>query len=356
MGPDNSGTLAAVRPRTCNGDWVFTVAGFYWNSHQDGMEFAIKDAVQHDLGELGNIVDATYENPTFKWDYGFKLGVGYNTTCDGWDFGVVWTSYHGKAYAHPETEQDDNHILLTLWSNFVASNGNATNATYTVPTHATDIEATWNLNLDLVDIELGRESWLSKRVTIRPHVGIRIAKICQNYDIEHRGGAFSLPNPRLNDKVSIDNDFKGVGLRGGLDTVWNFGCGWAVYGNTALSLIYGRFSIDHDEKTREASTSFSKNTFFETKDSFRATRLAVDLGLGIQWSALFCDCQYAFTAKLGWENHLFLDQNQMWRVTKILGSSGATPNFDNGLPQNVYGQSRGDLDTQGWTLTLVFDF
>nr|NGX47543.1 hypothetical protein [Chlamydiota bacterium] len=48
MGPENYGVNAAVRPRTCNGDWVITVAGFYWNSHQDGMEYAVESKVKND--------------------------------------------------------------------------------------------------------------------------------------------------------------------------------------------------------------------------------------------------------------------------------------------------------------------
>ena len=103
---------------------------------------------------------------------------------------------------------------------------------------------------------------------------------------------------------------------------------------------------------RAAEAPFSKEKFFETEDSFRASRFVADLILGIQWSALFCDCQYGLTVKLGWENHLFLDQNQMWRVVKTSTDDTA----DNSILTNEFSQRRGDLDTQGWTLTFVFDF
>ena len=129
---------------------------------------------------------------------------------------------------------------------------------------------------------------------------------------------------------------------------------WILFGILVAGgpFIYGRFDVDHDEKLREASVAFSKQAIFQTENSFRTTRLAVDLALGVQWSALFCNSKYGFTAKLGWENHLFLDQNQMWRAFKIAAYNGST---SRNTPNVVY-PTRGDLDTQGWTLTLVFDF
>lgn len=341
LGPENYGVNAAVRPRTCNGDWVFTIAGLYWNAHQDGMEYAIRTEVSEEDNPQF-LINAKFLNPDFDWNGGFKLGVGYNTTCDGWDIGVVWTRYEGCASTHDEAERDDNQLLIPFWSNFSIFN----DPIIIEPLFVTDIETKWDLDLNLVDIELGREFWNSKRLAIRPHIGLRYAKIDQKFHIQNKGGIFSIEDtPTVNDEVDLDNEFKGIGIRAGLNTVWNFGCGWAIYGETALSIVYGRFHVDHDEMTREAVVPFTKQKILETEDNFRVSRLIADLALGVQWSSLFCDCQYGFTVKLGWENHLFLDQNQMWRVPRI-------PTGD----ENVFQQRRGDLDTQGWTLTFVFDF
>ena len=341
MGPENYGVNAAVRPKTCNGDWMITIAGFYWNTHQDGMEYAIEtEVLQTPDDERNSLINAHYKNPDFDWNFGFKFGVGYNTTCDGWDIGVMWTRYNGDASSHDEAEADDNSTLLTLWSNFAIA-GNQ-------PTFATDIQTCWDLDLNLVDIELGREFWTSRRVSLRPHIGIRYASIRQNFNIEHKGGVWSQTSPILNNMVDLENDFKGVGIRTGLDSTWNFGCGWAVYGNFALSILYGRFHVSHDEQNRLAVAPFTKEKILETDDGFRASRLATDLSLGIQYASLFCKCQYGIMIRFGWEQHLFLDQNQMWRVVK---------DVDDAQPlNNIFHQRRGDLDTQGWTLTFRFDF
>ncbi len=400
LGPENYGVNAPVRPYTCNGDWVISATGFYWNAHQDGMEYAIDNHVNNSavssFGPVGttdpvpgpmpiiplyqplnNLIDSEYKTPNFKWDWGFKVDLGFNTTCDGWDFGVVWTWYRGKANDHIEAEKDDNHTLIPLWSAYAAPQG--------LTTFATDIETHWKIQLNLIDIELGREYWTSKYLSFRPFVGLRIACIEQNLEIQHKGGSWSeaifetgmlmklgtyIGEATFNDKVDLDNDFKGVGLRAGFDTVWNFGCGWGLYGNFAASIVYGRFSLDHDEEIREASSPHTKIKILETEESFRASRAMLDLGLGIQWATLFCDCQYGFTIQLGWEQHLFFHQNQLWRVNRMIGQPEVfydfydiymddvdlPDDFPNDTGENVYYQRRGTLDTQGWTLKVQFQF
>ncbi len=366
LGPTNVGINAPVRPFTCDGDWVITASGFYWNAHMDGLEYAIETQVKSDVKlfnfapEQSDLIDAEYKNPDFKWDFGFKFGVGYNTTCDGWDMSAVWTHYHGKASSHDEAEKDDNSTLLTLWSDYNTIN-DIQPPLQLAPIFATDIQTKWNLKLDLIDIELGLERWYSTRVTLRPHVGLRIAFIDQKFTIQHKGGSWSEGDDQMrevnlfqNNEVDLENDYKGVGIRGGLDTVWNLGCGWALYGNSAFSILYGRFHIDHDEVNRSAEVPFSKTKILESKNSFRASRFVADFALGVQWSSLFCDCNYAFAVKFGWENHIFFDQNQLWRVRKweyFSAEAGNALNVD-----NTYQNSRGSLDTQGWTLTFVFDF
>lgn len=362
LGPENYGANAPVRPYTCNGDLFITVAGFYWNAHQDGMEYAIDNCVtppnlQEDqtidpaaTQVLNNLVASTFKTPDFDWDFGFKVGVGYVTTCDSWDIGVLWTWYRGRANDHIEREREDNASLMPLWSGFASAAGSIL--------FATDIETHWKLQLNLIDIELGREFWTSKYLTLRPFVGLRIAFIDQDFEIRHKGGSWSAfgsvpAQIAYNDQVDLRNDFKGVGIRAGLNTVWNVGCGWGIYGNLAGSIVYGRFYISHDEDIREATAPHDKISILDYDYSFRASRAMLDLGLGVQWHSMFCDCQYGFTFQIGYEQHLFFHQNQLWRVNRI---GADLDDILNNTGENVFLQRRGTLDTQGWTLTLIFSF
>jgi len=371
LGPENYMVNAPVCPKTCNGDFIIQVAGFYWNAHQDGMEYALETSVQNPfianpLGPstaetqvLNNLVDAEYFTPNFKWDWGFKIGLGYCTTCDGWDLGVTWTWYRGKAFSHIEAEADDQHTLLPLWSAFAPANGGVL--------FATDAESRWKLSLNLVDLDLGRNFWTSKYLALRPYIGIRIAYIKQGWDIEYKGGSWSAfqsqsvplvqAQSTFNNEVCLNNNFHGVGPRAGLSSEWNLGCGWGIYGNWALAIVYGRFSIDHEEHNTQAVAPYNGVKILESDSSFRASRALLDLALGLQYSEMFCDCAYGFTGMIGWEHHHFFHQNQMWRVVR-LGDNGALPlvNNLNNSGENGFFQRRGSLDTQGWTLTLKFEF
>ncbi|NGX45598.1 MAG: hypothetical protein K940chlam2_00754 [Chlamydiae bacterium] len=355
VGPDM--VNPSVRPRACDGSFLVILAGFYWNSHQDGMEFAIDNSVSvppnatlPQVQRLNNLIDAEYLNPNYKWDFGFKAGLAYNSTHDGWDLGIMWTWYRGSASNHVEAESDDNHTLIPLWSAW-------NNPPIPSTLYASDIETHWSMRLNLADVELGREFWISKYLTFRPHIGLRFATIDQNYKINHKGGSWATrtvtPQLALNNEVNMSNDFCGVGARGGLNTVWNLGRGFAFTGNTALSIVYGRFKIKHDEWDRVTLSPHDKERVLETEDHFRASRAMTDLTLGLQWSTPFGQqCQYGFTLGLAWEHHMFFDQNQLWRVNSMDGiDSNGSPTIE-----NVYYQRRGDLDTQGWTVTVQFEF
>jgi hypothetical protein len=356
LGPVKPQGNAPVGPRTCNGDLLIEVAGLYWNSHQEGLEYAVSNQVKVNVDSatsiLGanNLVRAKLENPKFDWNFGYKIGLGYTTTCDSWDLGVYWTSYKGHADSNIQELPENNQTLITLWSDAELTRNLIHNIAY-------EIHTNWHLDLDLIDLELGREYWTSPRMTLRPHVGLRIAFIDQNYHIDHFGGSWTAigNQPNYVNEVELNNDFHGVGIRAGLNLRWHLGCGWGVYNNFAGSIVYGRFDVDHNETNRRTQTPFSKTKILETSEGLRAARPMLDLDLGIQWTALICDCKYGLTAMFGWEEHLFFHQNQMRRVRRLV--SGQTiVNGNAGTIDNIYSQRRGNLDTQGWTFKLKFEF
>lgn len=356
---------------SCGGDLTFTAAILYWNAHQDGREFAIDNWVTNpnafvppgaaptdeSIQQLNQLVDADFQLPRAKWNWGSKLGLEYCSPCDGWDLSLLWTRFHGRARAEVEEDLSDNRTLLPLWSQFSFSQGSLL--------YATRASDHWKVKLNLVDLEMGRNYWASKYLALRPFIGIRYASAKQHTEIVYRGGSWSaitigvLTQPPLRSIIDLQNDYRGAGLRAGLGSTWNFGCGWAIYGNFAASIIYGRFHIYHIEDIRQVINPNISVNILDTEESLRATRTIFDLALGIEYSTMFCDCQYGFTAMFGWEQHVFFNQNQMWRVNRVgaqAQSITVNPAVLNLTGQNIFDQRRGSLDTQGWTLTFRFDF
>ncbi len=369
LGPENFAGNPPVCPKGCNGDFDITVAAFYWSAHQDGMEYAIENGVTQPADQVvatpnvntvfNQLAGAEYKHPSSKWDWGFKLGLGYCSPCDGWDVQLLWTWFRGRNHNSLDADPSDNTAILPLWSDFVNSIGG--------PLFATSAEDHWKLKLNLIDLELGRDFWVSRYLAIRPFVGLRYASIRQHTEIDYNGGSWAgnATQQAFNGIVDLENNYRGAGLRAGLNSEWNFGCGWALWGDLAASIIYGRFRVDHDEIIRLASLSpHSITSVLDTTESFRASRAILDMGLGVQWSTMFCSCKYGFTAMLGWESHIFFDQNQMWRVSRVgAGTQGPPPNLGTIDPtalnlsgDNVFEQRRGTLDAQGWTLTFKLDY
>jgi hypothetical protein len=357
------------------------------------MEYAIVNKVQNPLAPtaptpgpvltpLNQLSEAEYKRPSSKWDWGFKMGLGYCSPCDGWDVEFLWTWYRGRNHGRANCVRNVNATVLPLWSDFAAANANAPGIVVTgVDTiggvlFADNAEMHWKLKLNLFDLELGRAFWVSRYLAIRPFVGLRFASIKQHADINYNGGswnAIGIPTEQLAliDEVDLQNNYRGAGLRAGLDTEWNFGCGFALYGNLAASIIYGKFRVDHVEQIRPASiTPRTPIEILDTTEHFRVARPILDLALGVQWSTMFCSCKYGFTAMFGYESHLFFDQNQLWRVSRVgaipvLTVNPAAPAINpigtlsrpfNLTGNNLFKQTRGSLDTSGWTLTFRFDF
>lgn len=365
LGPTNVASSACVRPYTCNGDWSIHVAGFYWNAHEDGLDYVLESQVDfpfsssktlwsllHPTQTTTTLVDSNFiapfshfGQPRSNWNFGFKLGANYNSLCDCWDFEILWTSF--KTSTHRSDDSDETS-LLPLWSDFGWAGGG--------PLVASGVDAEWKLNLNLIDIEMGREFWNSRKLTLRPYVGVRVAFINQKFDMDFRGGSWDsfAAQPTLVGELDMKNNFKGAGIRTGLDSVWNITSGWGFYGNFAASLIYGLFSVKADEMLRQPIAPFGTTPVMETKESFRAVRSIVDLALGVQWQTMFCNCRYALFVNLGYEQHLFFNQNQMWKVNRLVDTDSAV--FPTNLGENSFVRSRGDLDTQGVTLSFRFEF
>lgn len=338
-------------------EFGITVAPFYWAAHEDGLEFGIYNNVANTQYQ-GTLIEANFLSPEFKWEFGVKAGLFYNSPHDGWDINFLWTHFHGKAKRNEEADTEDNVTLLALRSAYAVQNPQVA-ANDNGILFATEIDAYWKLKMDLIDLELGREFWTSKYLSIRPHIGLRGGWIDQTFELQHKGGSWgsvdgaAYTSPAVTNEIHYRNNFKGVGLRGGLDTMWHFNCNWGLYGRLAMALMYGRFEVDQDEDNRLATAPFSKTDIIDLEDSFHATRGIADLELGVAYTTLFKDEKYQFTIALGWEHHLFFNQNQMWRVTRIGDTTAGTPNISGA---NIYEQGRGDLSTQGATLTFKLTF
>ena len=246
----------------------------------------------------------------------------------------------------------DNDTLLPIWSAYQYESALQAPVLY-----ATDASTFWKLSLDLVDFNIGRPFWAGQKLILRPYIGLRFANVDQNFNITLKGGSWENqgnPSDTYKDETQLQNDFRAIGVKSGLDSSWIVACGWGLYGKLGASILYGRFNIDHQEDIHLLTTPFTKTSICKIKDTITSSRAIIDTGLGARWSGLICDCRYGLSFSFGWEQSLFLHQNQLWRISRLGGENQEPPLNLTGT--NIFSQSRGSLSISGLILEGTLNF
>jgi hypothetical protein len=204
--------------------------------------------------------------------------------------------------------------------------------------------AVWSLYFNAMDWELGRKFFVSPRLTLRPHVGIKGAWNHQSFNIFETAPAASVPGASEPSQSSFyqRQAFWGVGMRVGLNTEWFFCNGLSLYGNFAFAELYGQFKDQY--KLRIFGPAALAETFVPSGSllGFEAQQIhlmqpVVEIALGLRYELSFGekDC-YRFLVQAGWEQQIWWHQNQFLALF-------------NGI-------SRGDLTLQGLDVKVGFAF
>lgn len=297
-------------PYLYNSGWNIAADFIYWRADEDGLEYGKSGGKLH--------------RPDTAWSPGFKFGVGYTFgNQDFWDVFLRWTFFQTHQHGHE-------HGSLHPWWSPTLLGPKAKHAS-----------SKWRLHYNTLDLELGRDYFISKSIALRPHLGLRGALIWQHYDAKYKGvfaeGTF-LTN------IKAKNNFGGVGVRAGAQLFWHFTEDWSVIGSLAGALLYGHFNIDQDLKGVVGGGHSHKDINQEL------SRVAPNLeaSLGFQWETFFSEDRYRVAVSLAYEFTEWFSQNQMSRQELIDGNGqvGVT-HFD---------RNNGDLGLQGATLEVRFDF
>ncbi len=320
------------RPQVRDGLDLFVTADWLiWQAHENGLSYVIKDK----SAPSNSLSNSSTKDLSYDWDFGFRVGLGYNLPHDGWDLAATWTWFHD--HAHGRTDVGYTRNLLPTW---------AVNQTGLDPnTGALKSHAHWKLRLNMIDLDLGREFFVSKWMTLRPFVGLRTGWIHQKLDVDYKhlteDGVLSATADKY--ETDMKNNYWGLGLHGGLNSQWGLGAGFSFYGNAAVSLLYGFFDLHHDEEI--ILLSGSHVDVVNNSQSMRVDRAISELALGLRWDTMFADDRCHFWLQAGWEHLMFFGQNQF---QKFLGMNASS--------LGAFVANQGDLTIQGWTISARLDF
>lgn len=298
-----------------------------WNAHQNGMPVAVVNR-----GSALNLAHSKTKTIHSDWDFGFRIGLGYNTPHDGWDLSLSWLRLNtsgsktiranGNKFVFPSRTQPNNPIA-------------AFSSCQKAHTH-------WSLHLNQLDFDLGREFFVSKWLTLRPHFGLRTDWVHQKWNSNYN----NFNNTALPNKVKVDyrDNWWGLGVESGLDTQWGLGCGWSLFANFTGAILYGFHDIDYrDNDSPPQFTTTASGKFVNLDSSNRISHPILDMMLGVRYDHMFCNDRFHLGLEVGWEHHVYFSQNQF-------------PVFVDDVSLGTYVANQGDLTYQGWTVGARFDF
>lgn len=314
------------RAETVHGLNLFLIAEYlYLQPQETGLAFGIQS---NDPTFSSAQEHLKYKNLNFDYDSGYRGVIGYNIPHDAWDLYLYWMHYNTSVHGHAQVEEGQG--IFPLWSSLQPPGTNP-------PFFALSAQARWRLNLNICDIELGREYYIGKSVTLRPSLAVRTGFIDQHYHVVYNPLTFG--SSTIDDDIWLKNDFWGVGPKAAFDSQWNLCKGFHLYGSAAFSLLYGTFTIHRNETY--PGTPTQPNVV--SRDSFQLVRAIFDFNAGIGWDIMFLCDEYHLALRGGYEQHLYFGQNQLEQM--IYNNLNAR-----------FLSNLGDLSLAGWTLSLRLDF
>lgn len=318
-------------PRVNDGADVYISADFiFWTARMDGLAYAGRGFGNGST----NPSSGTTQYPDFSFSPGFKVGLGLALAHDGYDLGIEYTWLHTNGNTSTTagtTTQTDN--LYPLWD--IAGNYGGTTSGGFAISELAKATSRWSLHYNVIDVEMGRNYFVSQYLKLRPHVGFKGAWNDIDYRVRY---TFDVDNStqRL-DEMTNNQDYWGFGLRTGLDTAWHFTKEFSLFADFALSALWSQYQSNRkDTEQQVVPTTGTKTTLLSTNNDFHTVTPVLEMDLGLRWETWFSDDDYHFLIQAGWEEQVWFNFNNLAR---FIGES-----------------VNGNLTTQGLTLKFRFDF
>jgi hypothetical protein len=312
----------------CGWDVWVDASFIYWQTIQENMEPAMSHASA--ITTSSGMNNIRYVDLAFKYKPGFKIQLGMSFDYDNWDTSIEYTRLHGdqhRSAAMSSTSALAGAGYAAIWPNII--NDDTTQALL-----CTAFKATWRLNLDFLDIDLGRLYYAGTQLTFRPSIGARVAWINQKRYATYT----NILNSGVVDTDQEKTNSWGIGPRARFDMNWMVGKGFRFFGNNSFDLLFTRYKVIQSSLNSIVG-SIPLFTGVEQKN-VNTLRPHIDLELGIGWGT-YLDCHrwhLDMSATYGYQ--VFWNQN-MFRYSP--GSFRAL-NPD------------GDLYVHGLTASVKLDF
>lgn len=311
-----------VGPYVKGGYNVYTTLEFiYWKAIQEGLNYADTGVavVPGTSASSGKV-----HRPDFPWKPGFKVGIGYYLPHDGWDFYANYTWLHSSG-----TDRASSSIgnMVAIGLTFPGLSSQIS--------QITSARSHWDLQFNSIDLELGRNFYLSRFLAVRPFGGLKFTWQDQEVSNRYRAnqvtfGAVTQPGTA---RSKHHQDVWGVGIRLGGNGNWYFYRSWSIATKVAFSGVWLDYKNMRKDRFKQNGAPF--RVINNIKKDTDAIKAVMELFLGLHGEWWFQNQRYHLALQGGFDEQLWI-------------------NFGEFI--SFFTQGHGDFSMCGLTVKARFDF
>lgn len=300
--------------KNCVAEPYIEVDFIYWKVREEGLNYT-RTGVGPNQTSSGKLYEVAPDG-----EPGFRAALGLNLAHDGWDLLLRYTWIYAS---EKESERQTDPLWISELPGFL----------FTGLDRAT---AQWNLHTNVLDLEWGRNYYISRFLTLRPFFGLKGYWNDQGFKIHYIGLTDAQPRVSAEQKIQMSQDTWGGGLRFGMNTAWYFAHHWSVFADMALSAAWSKFDIERRDREIIPSTNTDETVLYLDYDRYGMVPI-LELAAGLRWEMWFNDDSYHALIQAGWEEQMWWGFHRNYVLFNV--------------SENI-----GNLQYQGLTLRFRFDF
>lgn len=319
----------------------------WWGMYGDELDYGATVTETSDgIGLFG--AGVTYAH-TFDWKPGVRLGVFYQTPCQGIDLAFEWTYYRNKntdvnnfAFIDGSTIFINSVYVFEPFPDNFLSDDTLLSAT---------LESSLSFRYNHFLLKYGAMLNATCALSLHPYVGAVYYQTNEDISVGLTAVSEPIPGTFLTDAqvATVNTQAHAPGAKIGIDFSYDFVGGLSLIADLGLTGAAANFSLNQRVVSTLSEPTPGETTFTSSINKWEA-RAIFDLSLGFRYSTCLCNNYLAF-AQLEWEYHHFFNQTSF--IVKDMSFDDATFSA-NGL--KGYSRSSGDLILHGLSVTVGVAF
>lgn len=325
-------SLTSAFPDLCdNNSWSFSSSLLVWQLIENKTSYAIVD---NSTAFTGSIHEGFTARNDFDWAVGYRLGIGYNffynpRSWSNWDvqFNYVYFHTHESDRATSDNQFTiDTGVISTTFPPAIGGSIEYDSAIQK-----------WRVKFSTFDLDIGDRLFFTRSLSFRPFLGLKGALIFQRI----RADYFNALTAPLDQRIA-HNDFRGIGIKTGVDANYYFNSNWSLFNSFSSALLFGKIHIKSELNTADPSSPGTVVSFIQLIHNKSRIFPQVQNIFGLSWERSILKDSTHLSLRVGYELQYWWDQNQFSHYLAAV--------------DYIYAENNAALAIQGVTLDLKIDF